>query len=247
VAAKAAWDLLVAGFVPRGAARCVVVSRAERRQHLAAGIPQARLVGVPNGLDLGEFDPLPPRGAFRRARGIPEDRPLVAYLGQVTPRKGVDHLVEAFRGDPPGGALLVVAGPDRQGLAGRAPGVRFTGVLEGRDRVALLRDTDVLVYASADEAFGLVPFEGLLSGAPVVVADDCGCGELVAEAGAGLLVRHGDVAALRERIATLLGDHALAAGMVERGRRWARANLGWPRIAALHEAVYAEVAAEGRR
>lgn len=247
-ALKVAWDLLFAAGIPEGAARCIVVSRAEHRQHVSAGLPPERLVLIPNGLDLGEFDPLPPRGGMRSRLGLGPDVPLVVYLGQVSPRKGVDHLVEAFAHDPPGGAVLAVAGNDMGGMAAArarlAAGspVHFLGLLEGRDRISLLVDADVLVYASSDEVFGLVPFEGLLSGTPVVVGDDCGCGELIQEAGAGLTVRHGDVAELRRGIARLLTDPLAAQAMVARGRACVRARYAWDRVAALHEEVYADVA-----
>ena len=99
---------------------------------------------------------------------------------------------------------MVIGGNDMGGLTEArrvaGPDVVFTGLLEGRERLELLAAADVLVYASQTEVFGLVPFEGLLCGAPVIVSDDCGCGELITEAGAGLLVRYGDVEGLRERV-----------------------------------------------
>jgi glycosyltransferase involved in cell wall biosynthesis len=122
--------------------------------------------------------------------------------------------------------------------AGAHPHIHFVGVLEGRERLALLAEADVLVYASTGEIFGLVPFEGLLCGAPVVVADDCGCGELIGEAGAGLLVRHGDVEGLRARIRTLLFDRVAAKAMVTRGQRYIREHLGFDKVAAEHEKLY---------
>lgn len=237
-------DLAAARRIPRGAARCVAVSAADVRQHREAGVDPARIVLLPNGLDLGEFEPLPPRGTFRRRLGLAEPRPLVVFLGRLAPMKGVRYLVEAFSPPSPAGATLVVAGndmgeegPARAAMAPGAP-VHFTGLLEGPDRVALLADADVLVYPSADEIFGLVPFEGLLAGTPAVVCDDCGCGELIREAGAGMLVRFGDVAGIRACITALLGDGVQARAMVERGRTWIRSHLGWPGLAASHETLY---------
>ncbi len=250
VGAKLLWDLLFSGSIPLEAARCVAVSAHDQSRHQQAGIPAERVVRIPNGLDLAEFEPLPPRGRFRAQHGL-GDRPVVAYLGQVSPRKGVAHLIRAFAGGGPEGAALVIAGNDMGGMeeakeAARGAEVRFVGLLEGRARIELLADTDVLVYASAAEVFGLVPFEGLLCGTPVVVADDCGCGELIREAGAGLLVRHGDVPGLRARISALLRDREAAGAMVRRGRAFIHERLGFGPIAARHAALYAEVVAERR-
>ena len=247
VGAKYVWDLLFSGGIPGGAARCVAVSAADVAQHLHAGVAAERIVRIPNGLDLGEFEALPARGALRRRLGLGEV-PLVVYLGQISARKGVDHLIAAFADGALGDAALVIAGASRDGaLPSAGPGVHFTGTLEGRERLELLSDADVLVYPSADEVFGLVPFEGLLCGAPVVVADDCGCGELIAEAGAGLLVRHADVEGLRARIRTLLRDREAARAMVERGRRFIHERLSFARVAERHEALYHDVIGEARR
>jgi glycosyltransferase involved in cell wall biosynthesis len=245
IGVKLLWDLAVAGHIPKGAARCVAVSAADAARHAQAGVPLEKIVRIPNGLDLGEFEALPPAGTFRRAHKL-GDRPIVAYLGRISPRKGVEHLVQAFAGGGPCGSVLVVAGNDMGALAtaraAAGPDVRFVGVVGGEERLALLADADVLVYASAAEVFGLVPFEGLLCGSPVVVGDDCGCGELISEAGAGLLVRHGDVAGIRARVRTLLEDGVAAAAMVTRGRAYIEAHLGFEVVAKQHAALYAEVA-----
>jgi len=245
VGLKWMWDTFVCGDIPKHAARLIAVSAADVARHRSAGVDVDRIVRIPNGLDLGEFESLPSRGQFRKSHGLGAG-PVVTYLGRVSPRKGVEHLVAAFADGALGSAQLVVAGND-MGAMSRAKGqghgsnVHFVGLVEGVQRLALLADTDVLVYPSADEVFGLVPFEGLLCGAPVVVADDCGCGELIAEAGAGLLVRYGDVGGLQARIRTLLDDREAAAAMVARGRRYVTEQLGFETIAQQHVAVYQAV------
>lgn len=243
---KLLWDLLVAGSVPAGAARLIAVSQAERGQFLRLGVPLERVDRIPNGLMIEEFDALPAPGTFRQRWGI-EGR-IVAYLGQISPRKGVEHLVAAFHGGAIDGATLVIAGNDMGALdeaKSRADDrVVFAGLLEGDDRLALLVDADVLVYPSTDEVFGLVPFEGLMCGAPVVVGGDCGCGELISAAGAGLLVQHADVDGLRARVRTLLQDSDAARAMVERGRAYVREHLSFERVAAQHRSLYALVLKE---
>lgn len=239
IGAKVLWDALFDGDVPLRAHAVVATSRAEVRDVLLAGVPAERIRRIPNGLVLTEFDDLPERGAFRRARGWGPE-PLVVYLGQVSPRKGVDHLVAACATLP--GVRLAVAGSAR-GMALPAGNAHYLGTLEGRERLGLLVDADVLVYASAREVFGLVPFEGLLCGAPVIVGGDCGCGELVAEARAGLLVPHGDVAALATAIQRLLADAEGSAEMVRRGQAWIAQNVDADDVAARYTALYRELVA----
>jgi glycosyltransferase involved in cell wall biosynthesis len=223
----------------------IAVSKTEIGQFRARGIDQDRIVHIPNGLALSEFEDLPEAGTFKVRWKLPLRRKLVAYLGQVSPRKGVDHLVEAFRDAAFPDATLVIAGNDMGGMEqARAKAdkeVLFTGLLSGRERLRLLVDADVLVYASTDEIFGLVPFEGLMCGTPVVVGGDCGCGRLIGEAGAGLLVRHADVEGLRLRIRTLLDDTVVAGAMVARGRRYVEERLSFKVVAAQHKSLYEDL------
>ena len=240
---KLLWDPFVASAVPRGASACVAVSRAEVGQMTRAGISRERIAEIPNGLMLEEFETLPAKGDFKKKWGI--DSPIVSYLGRISPRKGVDHLAAAFSGDALREAQLVIAGNDMGALSTARSSaderVLFTGLLEGRERLALLVDSDVLVYPSSDEIFGLVPFEGLMCGAPVVVGGDCGCGQLIREAGAGLLVNHADVSALQERIRYLLSDREAADAMVGRGRDYVMQKLSFAAVAQQHEELYMQI------
>ncbi len=250
--AKALWDAALGRRVLDSVHRWLAVSRAEVTQFRAAGIAAEAIDLVHNGLDLAEFEELPPRGRFRAAHGI-GDRPVVLYLGKLTPRKGVDHLVQAMSRLADRDAVLVIAGNDmgvRSALERQVRSlelgdrVRFLGLVTGPERLAALTDADVLVYPSTKEIFGLVPFEGLLCGTPAVVTDDCGCGELVAEARAGDLVRYGDPHALARALDGLLSDPRRRQAMVARGRRFIEKHFAWERIAIQTEAAYRRTLAE---
>ncbi len=245
---KRLWDVALGDAVLRRCDLFIAVSQAETAQLQRAGIGRDRIRSVPNGIDLAEFEERPPRGEFRRRFAI-DDAPMVLYLGKITPRKGVGHLLEAFGQLNIPAAQLVIAGndmtgelprlrrlADRLGVGGR---VHFVGLLRGEDRLRVLSDADVLVYPSEHEIFGLVPFEGLLSGAPVIVGDDCGCGELVARARAGFLVPFGDATSLARQMEVLLTDRAAGAAMVARGRDHIRRHFAWPEVARRTEEAYA--------
>jgi glycosyltransferase involved in cell wall biosynthesis len=242
---KRVWNHLLGKPVFDAVDRWIAVSRAELNQFARAGVDRERVHLVYNGLDLGEFEGLPERGDFRRLHGL-ADRPMVLYLGKLTPRKGVDHLLAAVS-RLAAGEVLVIAGNDmgvREALGRQAAElalgdrVRFVGLLTGPERLAALADADLLVYPSTDEIFGLVPFEGLLCGTPAVVSDDCGCGQLVAQARAGELVRYGDHAGLARSIGALLADDDRRRRMVARGRAFIERHFAWPGIAVQTEAVY---------
>jgi glycosyltransferase involved in cell wall biosynthesis len=237
VGPKWIWDRLFDGDVPMAADRVIALSKAELRELLRLGVPADRLLRIPNGFC---WEDPPPYGRFRARHGL-GDQKIVAYLGQVSPRKGVDVLVAAFAEGKMGPTRLVIAGPERGMQLATGPEVLRPGVLEGEERLELLVDADVLAYASTQEVFGLVPLEGLWCGTPVVVAEDCGCGELIAEAQAGLLVPHGDVEALRRALTTLLTGQEQAQKMVEKGQAYIREHLDAAEVARRHIRLYSEL------
>src|SRR5262245_7927775 len=214
--AKAAFDAVAGHRVLAGATRVLAVTDAERRQLRELGVREEAISVIPNPVDLDEFSVRVESGAFRRRIGV-NGTPLVLFLGKLTPRKRLDVLVRAFAKLRRPDATLVVAGNDMGAgsearalsrsldLNGRAI---FTGLLRDRERLEALADADVLVYPSQDEIFGLVPLESLLSGTPVVVAGDSGCGEVVHATGGGAVVPAGDVEALTTAIDAVLNAPA---------------------------------------
>jgi glycosyltransferase involved in cell wall biosynthesis len=128
---------------------------------------------------------------------------------------------------------------DRLGLARR---VEFTGLLAARERLEALADADVVVYASEYEVFGLVPLEALLTGTPVIVADDSGCGELVRSVGGGLVVPVGRSDALATAIDDVLTRTSeWRSAAADAGVR-IRSTYGEEVVCSRLEEVYAEVA-----
>ena len=78
--------------------------------------------------------------------------------------------------------------------------ILWTGLLDDERKLEAFCDADLTVYPSVNEAFGLVPLESILSGTPVIVCDDDGCGQIIRKTGGGDLVPWGDTAALSHAI-----------------------------------------------
>lgn len=241
---KRIWDYFLGDIIPKDADRCIAVSNVDIHIHREFGIPKEKIAHIPNGLDLGEFSLLPPKGTFRKKWKL-DDRPIVAYLGQISQRKGVEHLIQACQNQHD--IQLVIAGNDMgamdkaQKTAKDHPNIIFTGLLKGKERLELLRDTSVLVYPSTNEIFGLSPFEGLLCGSPAIVCNDCGCGELISHAQAGLLVPYAQPQKLRESIRQLVHDTEMQQIMVHRGREYIRRHLSFERVAEKHLELYIDI------
>jgi glycosyltransferase involved in cell wall biosynthesis len=247
-ALKWLFDHTIGRGVLEGAARLLAVSEAECRQLVALGAPRGAITVVPNPVELADFIAIP-RGRFRAARRL-TGRRLVLFLGKLTPRKRLDVVIDAFAALGDAEATLVIAGNDLGGGAaarrraerlGLGARVIFTGLLRGAERLHALADADVVVYPSRDEVFGLVAVEALLSGTPVIVADDSGAGEVVAATGGGLVVAQGDAAALAAAVREVLA--APGRDQVAEADRRIRAWLASDAIAARVETVYAALLA----
>src|SRR4029453_17957336 len=249
-AAKWMYDLTVGRGDLQRAAAVLAVSESERTQLEGFGVPSARIRVVPNPVNLDEHDVARSNG-FRSRHNLGDD-PVLLFLGKLTPRKRVDALVRAFACLDRPDAHLVIAGNDmgampsvvaEVGRAGLAARTTFTGLLRGADRVDALASADVVVYPSSDEVFGLVAFEALLAGTPVVVAGDSGCGEIVADTGGGVIVPVGDDAALSVAIRSILASPGGGGGRAREAAGRVRARFGGRVIAEKLDALYNELIA----
>jgi len=247
--AKRGFDLLLGRTVLKHASRVLAVSEAERQQLGELGVQPQAVRLVPNPIDLDEFDRTIERGRFRQRLGLTSER-IVMFLGKITPRKRLDVLLRAFARLQRPDTWLVIAGNDmgcraqiqsELRLLGLEHRALSTGLLRGAERLEALADADVLVYPSAHEIFGLVPLEALLSGTPVIVADDCGCADVVRSVGGGLITPLGDVGALAEAITYVIDNQIEWRGLAADAAQRVRALYGEAPVCAALDRLYGEM------
>src|SRR5262249_9703518 len=145
--------------------------------------------------------PLPPELAA-------VDKPVVLCFGLIRPYKGIDVLLEAWRGIED--AELWVVGLPKTDLAplraAAPPGVRFVPRFVADDELPAFferADLVVLPYREIDQSGVLFTALGL--GKPLLLSAVGGFPE-VAASGAAELVPPGDPAALHAALARLLAD-----------------------------------------
>jgi glycosyltransferase involved in cell wall biosynthesis len=194
-----------------------------------------------------------PHGAFTHLADLPDhplpaelpatDRPVVLFFGLLRPYKGLDVLLEAWRGIDD--AELWIAGMPRMDLdalrAAAPPGVRFVPRFVGDAEAApLFRRADLVVlpYREIDQSGVL--FSALAFGKPLVLSDVGGFGE-VAASGAAELVPPGDAQALHTAITSLLGDPAARERLAAAAAAAAVTTYSWDDIARRTLALYQEL------
>jgi glycosyltransferase involved in cell wall biosynthesis len=229
--------LLVRASVRASAAVLTISAFTERE--LARFFPDcaSRVVHVP----LGPDEDLPPAPDRRHARARLGIRgPMVLSVGSLLNRRRVPVLLRAtaFVARRWPGIVLEVVGDNRthphldvEMLAhelGLEPAVRVSGYVSEAGLAARYAAADVFVFLSEYEGFGLPVLEAMARGVPVVTSTRPALGEVFG--GAALLVDPVDDRAVASAIDRVLGDPALAADLVERGRRL-RETHSWDRTA----------------
>ena len=215
----------------RGSARraAVILTLSEAsRSDIAARIPYAasRVEVVPCAVPDWFGDPVPTQvAAFRNGFG----HPYFLYLGGFDSRKGLLLLLAAmndFPGDPP--PTLVLAGAENdfsRGCEVAATMFRvnahFPGYIPDTHLSALFAGASLFVYPSLYEGFGIPPLLAMAAGTPCVTTDGGAIPEVVGDA--AVVVRAGDLDALRAGIRRAWGDPDALSALAARGRERAKA------------------------
>lgn len=154
-----------------------MVATASLEQELAArGFK--RLMRWTRGVDAERFRPRPGADAF----GLP--RPVFLYVGRVATEKNIEAFLAL---DLPGSKIVVGDGPSRAVLQASYPAARFTGVLEGEALAEAYASSDVFVFPSRTDTFGIVILEALASGLPVAAYPVTGPVDILKDSGVGAL------------------------------------------------------------
>ncbi len=193
------------------------VSAFTRRSGEVLGLSSApRVVVVPNGVEVRDFDP-GRRAAFRQRWGLGAGDLVVTQVCWMVEVKGVAAMLRAAEMllRKHGGVrfLFVGDGPElgtyrrlaaELGIDGA---VTFTGLLHNPTEMGVFDASDVYCQPSVwQEASGLAVLEAMSLKLPVVVSDTGGLRELVMEGGSGLLVPVGDSDAICAALGRLVGD-----------------------------------------
>ncbi|KAF5081927.1 glycosyltransferase family 4 protein [Methanoculleus horonobensis] len=236
---KNLFDFISGSAILDAASRLIVMNSIEKEQIRMMGTREDKIAVIPNGISLERCATTRSKGEFRKFCGIENGSSLILYLGRLARIKGIDFLIEAFSRlvQEEKDAVLVIAGPEwnykreleeKVRTLGIQDRVRFVGYLD--DVGFAYQDADLLVYPGMYEIFGLVPFEAIMSGTPVIVTDSNGSGELIRKGNCGLAVQYGDCAELAEKMAFCLENPGEGRKMVRRGQEFVRENLTWNRV-----------------
>ncbi len=153
---------------------------------VALGVPRGKITVHRTGLDRAVFRALD-QAACRAQLGLPLDRPVLATVGALIPRKGQRYAIEALVQLPDAVLVLAGSGGDEAELRilaaslGLAERVRFLGAVPHGELPVVLSAADVFVLPSASEGLANAWVEALACGTPVVTTPIPGALELLTD------------------------------------------------------------------
>jgi glycosyltransferase involved in cell wall biosynthesis len=203
-----------------------------KSKFVEGGLPENKVFVKPNFM----VDP-DPENNFQNRYGA-------LYIGRISKEKGVETLLEAWRGiNYP---LKVIGdGPLASGLRAKASfNVKFHGPLEHGTCLGMIRKAAFLVFPSVCyEGFPLTILESLANGIPIIASDLGPRREMIKNGFNGFLYPSDNILILREKIRTLIDNPDLCKEMGENARDFYLANFtpekNYSQLMAIYESAIA--------
>jgi glycosyltransferase involved in cell wall biosynthesis len=235
--------------------RVFVITEALRREMAGRGVPEDRMVVLPNGVNADRFAPRQRDAELERELGV-TGKTLIGYAGSLVDYEGVDLLLEAMaalrqRRDD---FRLIVVGDghyqkalealaDRRRLGdvatfvGRVPHSEIGRYLSLFDIAPFPR----LPLPVCEMISPIKPFESMAMGKAVIVSSVAALTEIVSDGRTGLVFAKGDVIDLTRTIERLLDSPELRTSLGTTARDWVRTERDWSSIVEVVETTYCDV------
>ncbi len=227
----------------------IALSEFEADYLVSRGISADTITTIGVGINPEKFSVLGTQAAKQRL-GI-GNRPVVGFIGQIAPHKGVGDLVKAmelvWQHQPE--AVLLIAGAKRQYaqkveqiIAGwskdRQDQVLFKYNFEEDEKPLLFNAVDVFAYPSAFESFGIAYLEAWCARKPVIGTWEGAIPSIVSAGKDGLLVDYNKPKQLAEALITLLNKPDYAHQLGQCGYRKVLQKYTWEIVTARYRQVF---------
>lgn len=175
------------------------------------GIDPQKITVIPPGVDLNLWNPGQEKAT--------ENRPVrILFVGGDFERKGGLDVLSAFKRLPSGCAELFIV--TRSNIP-QVPGVTVFRDLKPNSLplIHLYKTSDIFLFPSRAEAFGIAAVEASAAGLPIISSDIGGLKDIVLDGKTGIKVQPENIDELFTALQTLINNTALRRAMGEEGRR----------------------------
>lgn len=247
--------------------RFVSVSPGLSERYRQTGLPLAKLVFIPNGVDTVRFRPVDSaeRSRLRASVGLPSDAPVIAFVGFFSRDKAPQVLVQAWcrirKAVVPSPTLLLIGSIDPAHVevdprlvaevrdhirAERAESfVRFVDTTH--DVPTFLQASDIFVLSSLREGLPNALMEAMACGLPCIASRLPGVTDHLIEDGVnGHLFSPGDCDDLAAALLVLLRDPSRRAALGARARATIEQRFSIDHTASLTEQLYHQLSIVNR-
>ena len=203
------------------------------------GVPNAEIESISNGVDTRLFSPVNScaKADLRRRLLLPQNRTIVTFTGRLVSYKGLPLLLRVWeqvqQADSQVLLLLVGSGgldinnceaelKEFVQARGLQHSVRFTGDVHNVHEY--LQASDIFVFPTEKEAFGISLIEAMACGLPVIATPTGGIKDIVVDRQNGLLVPAGSFHQLQQALQRLITDASLAGTLANAALQTARSR-----------------------
>lgn len=162
------------------------------------------------GVDLKLYQETSPSPEMRHrlAPNAKDTDKLLLYVGRLASEKRIEQLLECVQEDKPYHLAIVGDGPHRAELERYFAGTRttFVGYLHGRELAQAYKSSDAFVFPSTTETLGLVLFEAMASGLPIIAADSPPTREVLEYGKVGVIYNSQQAGDLLQKVNQLFAD-----------------------------------------
>lgn len=216
------------------------------------GLPNDKLVMVPNGVNIHNYDGINDLQTFRAKFALPEEK-IVLFVGRLVYEKGIHVLINAvpkILAKVNAKFIIVGSGYMKEQLLNivRSMGLEHKVLFEGFMDEPILHNlqkcADVSVVPSLFEPFGIVALEAMAAKSPVVASDTGGLSEIIEHDITGVKVYPNNPDSLAWGITKILQDDAYARYLRDNAYRRVIERYDWEKIAIETKRIYESVLGE---
>jgi glycosyltransferase involved in cell wall biosynthesis len=234
----------------------ITLGEAMRNEIAQRGVPEDKILIVPNGVSQDFLLELPDAAALKNELGISDGEHVVGLVSSLVAHEGIGTLLEAVKVLNERGirtrALIVGDGPERAALERQAVTLGLDAIFTGRVPMARVREyhavLDVFVVPrTRDRVCQLVtplkPVEAMASGLAVVVSAVQALAEIVHDKATGMHVPPEDAEALADVLQELLASPELRRELGGNAKEWVADARTWAHNAQRYREAYARLGA----
>jgi|SRR3989344_3997340 len=232
-------------FINRLYDSVIQVNPEQHKWMVKYGVSKNKIKYVPNGISGDMFSKISSKDFIRKYSL--ENKFVISYLGRIQKYKGLDQVIKVLPKLDKKIVFLVIGkdAGDKKRLTNLAKKLNisdrviFTGEVNDREKIAGLDVSEIFIFPSEWEAFGIVVLEAMARNNAVISTKTEGGNFLVGKDN-GFLYDFGDLSSLEKYIEVLFKNKKLRENMKKNNLKKSKEFL-WENITNDLEKVYKEI------